>query len=51
MTKQEAIWYLQPIADSAGITRYKEALQMAIDALKREVSDWMPLPETPKEEE
>ena len=34
MTKQEAIWYLEPIAASASLERYKEALTMALDALR-----------------
>ncbi len=36
MTKAEAIAYLQPIADSASLKRYSEALNMAIDALKQQ---------------
>ena len=36
MTKEEAIWYLQPIADSASLPRYAEALNMAIAALKEQ---------------
>lgn len=34
MTREEAIWYLSPIAESAALPRYKEALGMAIAALK-----------------
>ena len=33
MTIEEAIKYLQPIADSASLSRYSEALNKAIDAL------------------
>ena len=40
MTREEAIWYLQPIADSASLERYKEALGMAIAAL-REQPQWI----------
>ena len=29
MTREEAIWYLSPIAESAALPRYKEALVMA----------------------
>lgn len=36
MTRKEAIWYLQPIADSASLERYKEALGMAIAALREQ---------------
>lgn len=36
MTKEEAIWYLQPIADSASLPRYAEALNMAISALREQ---------------
>lgn len=36
MTREEAIWYLQPIADSASLPRYAEALNMAISALKEQ---------------
>lgn len=35
MTSEEAIWYLQPIADSASLPRYAEALNMAISALRK----------------
>lgn len=28
MTRQEAIWYLEPIANSASLERYKEALTL-----------------------
>lgn len=34
MTIQEAIDYLQPIAESAALPSYKEALGIAIAALK-----------------
>lgn len=34
MTIKEAICYLSPIAESASLARYKEALQMAIAALR-----------------
>lgn len=36
MTREEAIWYLQPIADSASLPRYAEALNMAISALREQ---------------
>ena len=36
MTREEAIWYLQPIADSASLPRYAEALNMAIAALREQ---------------
>lgn len=46
MTKEEAIWYLVPIAASASLERYKEALTMAIDALKgQNVDRWIPVAE------
>lgn len=42
MTKEEAIWYLQPIADSASLPRYAEALNLAIAAMKeREQNKWI----------
>ena len=44
MTREEAIWYLQPIADSASLERYKEALGMAIAAL-REQPRWISVEE------
>lgn len=46
MTREEAIEYLSPIAESAALPRYKEALMLAISALK----DQMPL-ETRKQAE
>lgn len=36
MTREEAIQYLSPIAESAALPRYKEALGMAIAALKEQ---------------
>ena len=36
MTREEVIWYLQPIADSASLPRYAEALNMAISALREQ---------------
>ena len=36
MTHEEAIWYLQPIANSASLPRYAEALGMAIAALREQ---------------
>lgn len=36
MTREEAIQYLQPIADSAHMKRYSEALGMAISALREQ---------------
>lgn len=52
MTREEAIWYLTPIAESASLERYKEALSMAISALReQEDRRWIPvaerLPEKP----
>lgn len=44
MTREEAIWYLQPIADSASLPRYVEALGMAIAAL-REQPRWISVKE------
>ena len=44
MTREEAVWYLQPIADSASLERYKEALGMAISAL-REQPRWISVEE------
>ena len=38
MTREEAIWYLRPIADSASLPRYAEALNMAITALREQDS-------------
>lgn len=39
MTREEAIHYLAPIAESAQLDRYKEALTMAIDALRERVAE------------
>lgn len=36
MTHEEAIWYLQPIANSASLPRYAEALGMAIAAMREQ---------------
>lgn len=36
MTREEAINYIQPIADSASLPRYAEALNMAISALREQ---------------
>lgn len=36
MTRKEAIWYLEPIAESASLERYKEALTLAIAALREQ---------------
>ena len=36
MTREEAIQYLQPIADSAHMKRYSEALGVAIAALREQ---------------
>lgn len=36
MTREEAIQYLQPIADSAHMKRYSEALGVAISALREQ---------------
>ena len=46
MTREEAIWYLTPIAESASLERYKEALSMAISALReQEERRWIPVTE------
>ena len=42
MTREEAIWYLTPIAESAVLERYKEALSMAVAALlEQEERRWI----------
>ena len=44
MTREEAIWYLTPIAESASLERYKEALSMAVAALReQEERQWIPV--------
>ena len=46
MTREEAIWYLTPIAESASLERYKEALSMAVTALReQEERRWIPVAE------
>lgn len=46
MTREEAIWYLTPIAESASLERYKEALSMAAAALReQEERRWIPATE------
>ena len=46
MTREEAIWYLTPIAESASLDRYKEALSMAVAALReQEERRWIPVTE------
>ena len=46
MTREEAIWYLTPIAESASLERYKEALSMAVAALReQEKRRWIPVEE------
>lgn len=46
MTREEAIWYLTPIAESASIERYKEALSMAVAAIReQEERRWIPVTE------
>lgn len=46
MTIEEAIWYLTPIAESASLERYKEALSMAVAALReQEERRWIPVTE------
>ena len=46
MTREEAIWYLTPIAESASLERYKEALSMAVAALREhERLRWIPVME------
>lgn len=49
MTREEAIWYLTPIAESASIERYKEALSMAIAALREQDGRENPKPLTLEE--
>ena len=55
MTREEAIWYLQPIADSASLPRYAEALNMAIAALREQeerkatlIQQYIKVPEKPQ---
>lgn len=46
MTKEEVIWYLTPIAESASLDRYKEALSFALAALReQEERRWIPVTE------
>ena len=46
MTREEAIWYLTPISESASLERYKEALSMAVTALReQEERRWIPVTE------
>ena len=46
MTREEAIWYLTPIAESASLERYKEALSMAVAALRdQEERRWIAVTE------
>ena len=46
MKRPEPIWYLTPIAESASLERYKEALSMAISALRdQEARRWIPVTE------
>ena len=46
MTREEAIWYLTPIAESASLERYKEALSMAVAALReQDERRWIPVTE------
>ena len=46
MTREEAIWYLTPIAESASLERYKEALSMAVAALREQEERENPKPLT-----
>lgn len=46
MTREEAIWYLTPIAESASLERYKEALSMAVSALREQEERENPKPLT-----
>lgn len=39
MTTQEAINYLEPIAQYATLPSYKEALELALEALREEEKD------------
>lgn len=46
MTREEAIWYLEPICNSASLVRYREALGLAIAALReQEEHRWIPVTE------
>ena len=46
MTRVEAILYLTPIVESASFERYKEALSMAVAALReQEERRWIPVTE------
>ena len=49
MTTEEAILYLSPIAESASLKRYKEALGMAIAALRAQQERENPQPLTRQE--
>ena len=52
MTREEAIWYLTPIAESASLERYKEALSMAVAALReQEERRWISVTERLPEDE
>lgn len=46
MNREEAIWYLTPIAESASLERYKEALSMAVAALREQEERENPKPLT-----
>lgn len=46
MTREEAIWYLSPIAENTSLERYKEALTLAISALREQEERENPNPLT-----
>lgn len=46
MTREAAIWYLSPIAENASLERYKEALTLAISALREQEERENPNPLT-----
>lgn len=43
MTREEAVWYLTPIRNSASLERYRDALTTAIDALNYQLRHEHPL--------
>ncbi len=49
MTTEETIWYLTPIAESASLERYKEALGLALAALRAQQEQENPKPLTLEE--
>ena len=49
MTRKEAIRYLAPIADSCQLKSYKEALTLALDALRVQEGQLAPVAERVRE--